>query len=109
MTNANFYPNDDPMSSPSSNVNLIEEFMNITDEENKIINSIKEEFSDFKYYNYGALIYIQTEEDITKYPHTSELLENYEKIFSQNCYLGNLVLRQTKCNDEINIFSLYNL
>ena len=79
------------------NINLIEEFMNISEEELKIILSLKEEFSDMKFFNYGALVYIQEEEDINSFPHVSELLENYEKVFSTNCYLGVLVLRQTKC------------
>jgi hypothetical protein len=79
------------------NINLIEEFMNISEDELKIILSLKEEFSDMKFFNYGALVYIQEEEDINSFPHVSELLENYEKVFSTNCYLGVLVLRQTKC------------
>jgi hypothetical protein len=79
------------------NINLIEEFMNISEDENKIINLLKEEFNDFKFFNYGALVYLQdADEDLNNFPHISELLENYEKIFSATCYRGYLVLRQTK-------------
>lgn len=77
--------------------NLIEEFFNISEEENKIINSIKDEFTDMNYFNYGSIVYLQNDEDINSFPHTSELLENYEKIFSQTCYKDNLILRLTKC------------
>jgi len=78
-------------------INLIEEFMNTSEEENKLINIFKDEFKDMKFFNYGALIYIQTNDDIETFPHVSELLENYEKIFSVNCFTGYLVLRLTKC------------
>lgn len=79
------------------NINLIEEFMNISEDELKIIMSFKDEFTDMKFFNYGVLIYVQEEDDISSFPHVSELLENYEKVFSTNCYLGVFVLRQTKC------------
>ncbi len=78
-------------------INLIEEFMNTSEEENKIISHVKEEFSDLKFFNYGALIYLQISDDISSFPHVSELLENYEKIFSVNCFTGYFVLRLTKC------------
>jgi hypothetical protein len=82
----------------NANINLIEEFMNLSEEENKLINTFQEEFKDFKVLNYGALIYFQSyDEDISNYPHISELLENYEKIFSVNCYKGHFVLKMTKC------------
>lgn len=90
--------NKDTQQEDNQSVNLIEEFMNLSDEENNIINSLRGEFSDLKFFNYGALVYLQKEDDNDGYPfpHISELLENYEKIFSVDCYLGYLVLRQTK-------------
>ena len=82
----------------NTNINLIEEFMNLSEEENKLNNTLQEEFKDFKTFNYGALTYIQTnDEDISNYPHVSELLENYEKVFSANCFKGYFVLKMTKC------------
>ncbi len=93
-------------------INLIEEFMNITDDESKIISGLKEEFSDLKFFNYGALVYLQEDYDITNnnnpnlnFPHISELLQNYEKVFSANYFWGTFVLRLTKCNIYL-IFSL---
>ena len=81
-----------------ANVNLIEEFMNISEEESKIISCFRDEFPDLKFFNYGALVYLQEDEDdINTFPHVSDLLENYEKVFSVNCFLGNFVLRVTKC------------
>jgi len=87
------------------NINLIEEFMNISEDELKIIMSFKDEFTDMKFFNYGVLIYVQEEDDLSSFPHVSELLENYEKVFSTNCYLGVFVLRQTKCKHLNNVFS----
>lgn len=83
-------------------INLIEEFMNTSEEENKLINSIKDEFTDLKFFNYGALIYLQSGDDLTTFPHVSELLENYEKLFSVSCFTGYFVLRLTKC--MLNLF-----
>jgi len=95
---ANVQPNLED-SYENANINLIEEFMNLSEDENKLINCFQEEFKDFKILNYGALIYLQTyDEDISNYPHISELLENYEKIFSANCFKGYFVLKMTKCN-----------
>ncbi len=87
------------------NINLIEEFMNISEDELKIIMSFKDEFTDMKFFNYGVLIYVQEEDDLSSFPHVSELLENYEKVFSTNCYLGVFVLRQTKCKHLNKVFS----
>src|SRR5690242_4322865 len=78
------------------NINLIEEFFNSTEDELKLINLVKEEFKDFKFFNYGSLIYFQNEEDVNTFPHISELLENYEKIYSETCYRNHLILRLTK-------------
>ena len=94
--------NADQMSDSGTNINLIEEFMNISEEELKMISSIKDEFTEYKFFNYGALIYIQRNDDEIIFPHVSELLENYEKVFSTTCYLGFFVLRQTKCKIKIN-------
>jgi len=82
-------------------INLIEEFMNNSEDEFKIISTLKEEFSDMNFFNYGALVYLQLDNDkndIQSFPHISELLENYEKVFSANYYLGYFILRLTKCN-----------
>jgi hypothetical protein len=82
----------------NANINLIEEFMNLSEEENKLINAFVDEFKDFRILNYGAMIYLQSsDEDISNYPHISELLENYEKVFSSNCFNGNFVHKMTKC------------
>lgn len=80
--------------------NLIEEFFFIYDEDNKLINLLKDEFSDLKFFNYGSIVYMQkeTEGEQGGFPHVSELLENYEKIYSKTCYKGNLILKLTKCN-----------
>lgn len=85
-------------------INLIEEFMNISEEEVKLISYLKDEFSDLKFFNYGALVYMQEDFDNSNnnqnlsFPHISELLQNYEKVFSANFFLGNFILRLTKCN-----------
>jgi len=79
-------------------INLIEEFMNTNEEENKLINLVRDEFIEMKFFNYGALIYLQNRDDVLTFPHVSELLENYEKIFSVDCFTQYLVLRMTKCN-----------
>ena len=54
-----------------------------------------------KIFNYGALIYLQQDDkfvgDESNFPHISELFENYEKIFSKQCFTEYLVFRQTKC------------
>jgi len=39
--------------------NMIEEFMNISDEDNKIFNTFKTEFSDLAVLQYGSLMYIK--------------------------------------------------
>jgi hypothetical protein len=79
--------------------NLIDEFFFIYDEDNKLIDLLKDEFSDLKFFNYGSIVYFQmeTEGDQGGFPHVSELLENYEKIYSKTCYKGNLIMRLTKC------------
>jgi hypothetical protein len=81
------------------NVNLIDEFFNLADEDSKLINLLKDDFIDFKFFNYGSLVYIQNDEDMNSFPHISDLLENYEKIYSKTCYKDYLVLRLTKCKN----------
>lgn len=98
----------------NANINLIEEFMNLSEDEIRLINAFVDEFKDYKILNYGALIYLQQmDEDITNYPHVSELLENYEKVFSADCFKGNFVHKLTKCNNMMiitkYIFRLYYL
>ena len=61
--------------------NMIEEFMNISDEDNKIFNLLKEEFKDLKILHYGSIMFIQNEDDIEQFPNISELLAIYEEIF----------------------------
>lgn len=75
----------------------IEDFLNLDDEEIKLINFLRNEFSDFTFFNYGKIVYIQQEQDMDSFPHISELLENYEKIYSTPCYNGFLVNKQRKC------------
>lgn len=62
--------------------NMIEEFMNVGDEDNKIFNLFKDEFKDLRTLQYGNLMYIQNEMSIEKIPNISELLQIYEEIFS---------------------------
>jgi hypothetical protein len=82
----------------NTNINLIEEFMNLSEEENKLINLLLEEFKDHKCFNYGALVYMQNlDDDLSNFPHVSELLENYEKVFSTDCFKGFFVIKLTKC------------
>ena len=99
LNNTNTNVNTNNNINSNTNINLIEEFFYIYDEDNKLINILKEEFSDLKFFNYGSIIYFQkeTEEETSYFPHVSELLENYEKIYSQTCYKDHLILRLTKC------------
>ena len=96
-------------------INLIEEFMNVSEDEIKIISCLKDEFSELKFFNYGALIYMQEEFDVSdnnqniSFPHISELLQNYEKVYSTNYFLGNFIIRLTKCKNHFNIvYVTYN-
>lgn len=94
----------------SHTTNLIEEFFFIYDEDNKLINLLKDEFSDLKFFNYGSIVYLQKENEgeSADFPHVSELLENYEKIYSKTCFKGNLILRLTKCNQNKILFYQIN-
>lgn len=78
--------------------NMIEEFMNISDEDNKIFNLLKEEFKDLKILHYGALMCIQNDDDIENFPNISELLQIYEEIFSNLNMRSSLCLKLEKCN-----------
>ena len=77
--------------------NMIEEFMNISDEDNKIFNMLKEEFKDLKILHYGSIIFIQNDEDIEHFPNISELLQLYEEIFSNINMKSSLSLCLEKC------------
>ncbi len=76
---------------------LIEDFLDLDEEEAKLITYLKEDFDTYTFFNYGKIIYIQEADDLNSFPHISELLENYEKIYSTPCFTGFLVLRQRKC------------
>lgn len=76
--------------------NMIEEFMNISDEDNKIFNLLKEEFKDLKILHYGSIMFIQNEDDIEQFPNISELLAIYEEIFSNLNMKSSLSLKLEK-------------
>ncbi len=69
--------------------NMIEEFMNISDEDNKIFNLLKEEFKELKFLHYGSLMFIQNDLNLENFPNISELLQIYEEIF------GNLTMKNS--------------
>lgn len=75
----------------------LEDFLNLDEEEHKLIEFLRDEFSDFTFFNYGKIVFMQQNEDMDSFPHISELLENYEKIYSTPCYTGFLVIKQRKC------------
>lgn len=93
--------------------NLLDEFFYTYEEDIKLINLVRDEFPELKFFHYGSIIYFQKDTKETNnfensregeddsinlpFPHVSELLENYEKIFSKTCYKGNFILRLTKC------------
>ena len=76
--------------------NMIEDFMNLSDEDNKIFNLIKDTYKDLKVLNYGNLLYIQDNLSYDAVPHISELLGIYEEIFSNKDSTSCIVLNQTK-------------
>jgi hypothetical protein len=78
--------------------NMIEEFMNISDEDNKIFNTFKTEFSDLAVLQYGSLMYIQNDKKFDNYPNISELLQIYEEIFTNINMKSSLSLKLEKCN-----------
>lgn len=75
----------------------IEDFLNLDEEESKLVSLLKDEFNDFSFFNYGKIVYLQQDIDLETFPHISELLENYEKIYSTPNFFGFLVLKQKKC------------
>ena len=76
--------------------NMIEEFMNISDEDNKIFNLLKEEFKDLKILQYGSIMFIQNDLKIEHFPNISELLTIYEEIFSNLNMKSSLSLKKEK-------------
>ena len=75
---------------------MIEQFMNLSEEDNRIFHLIKQEFKDMKILIYGSLLFIQTEQNIEKFPHISELLQIYEEVFANKDCKSCLVLRGEK-------------
>ena len=75
---------------------MIEQFMNLSEEDNRIFHLIKQEFKDTKILIYGSLLFIQTEQNIEKFPHISELLQIYEEVFANKDCKSCLVLRGEK-------------
>ena len=76
--------------------NMIEQFMNLSDEDNKIFNYIKQEFKDMKILSYGSLLFLQTDQNIENFPHISELLQIYEEVFGNKDSKSCFVLRGEK-------------
>ena len=70
---------------------MIEQFMNLSEEDNRIFNYIKQEFKDMKILSYGSLLFIQNDPNIENFPHISELLQIYEEVFAnkdcKSCFL----------------------
>ena len=75
---------------------MIEQFMNLGEEDNRIFNYIKQEFKDMKTLTYGSLLFIQTEQNIENFPHISELLQIYEEVFGNKDCKSCFVLRGEK-------------
>ena len=75
---------------------MIEQFMNLSEEDNRIFNYIKQEFKDMKTLTYGSLLFIQTDQNIENFPHISELLQIYEEVFGNKDCKGCFVLRGEK-------------
>ena len=75
---------------------MIEQFMNLSEEDNRIFNYIKQEFKDMKTLTYGSLLFIQTDQNIENFPHISELLQIYEEVFGNKDCKSCFVLRGEK-------------
>ena len=75
---------------------MIEQFKNLSEEDNRIFNYIKQEFKDMKTLTYGSLLFIQTEQNIENFPHISELLQIYEEVFGNKDCKSCFVLRGEK-------------
>ena len=75
---------------------MIEQFMNLSEEDNRIFNYIKQEFKDMKILSYGSLLFIQNDPNIENFPHISELLQIYEEVFANKDCKSCFVLRGEK-------------
>ena len=75
---------------------MIEQFMNLSEEDNRIFNYIKQEFKDMKILTYGSLLFIQSDQNIENFPHISELLQIYEEVFANKDCKSCFVLRGEK-------------
>ena len=75
---------------------MIEHFMNLSEDVNRIFNYIKQEFKDMKTLTYGSLLFIQTDQNIENFPHISELLQIYEEVFGNKDCKSCFVLRGEK-------------
>ena len=75
---------------------MIEQFMNLSEEDNKIFNYIKQEFKEMKILSYGSLLFIQSDQNIENFPHISELLQIYEEVFANKDCKSCFVLRGEK-------------
>ena len=75
---------------------MIEQFMNLSEEDNKIFNCFKQEFKEMKVLVYGSLLFMQTDQNIENFPHISELLQIYEEIFANKDCTSCFVLRGEK-------------
>ena len=75
---------------------MIEQFMNLSEEDNKIFNYLKQEFKEMKILSYGSLLFIQSDQNIENFPHISELLQIYEEVFGNKDCKSCFVLRGEK-------------
>ena len=75
---------------------MIEQFMNLSEEDNRIFNYIKQEFKDMKILTYGSLLFLQSDQNIENFPHISELLQIYEEVFGNKDCKSCFVLRGEK-------------
>ena len=75
---------------------MIEQFMNLSEEDNRIFNYIKQEFKEMKILNYGSLLFLQTDQNIENFPHISELLQINEEVFANKDCKSCFVLRGEK-------------
>ena len=89
-----------------ADANPTDDFLQISEEDSKLVNLLKAEFKGFRnVFFYGCIIYLYENEEVERnFPHVSELLENYEKIYSKMAYTGDYILRNTKC---VSVNSLY--
>ncbi len=64
----------------------IEDFLNLDEEESKLVALLKDEFHDFSFFNYGKIVYLQQDLDLETFPHISEILETRKNLYQY--YLG---------------------